>query len=207
MSGIEIVGLVAGILPLIELAIKAVNEVKDAQQAPQSYLNVATRLPLIQEILEFVKTEAEKSEADGSESRYKSIQPLLQNCKAKAKELKSLLESVKPEPGASPYRRAEIAMRRVRQEGRLKEVMNNMLQAIQLIAAHRTLSGATDTQVAMLARAIKETSAASPRFGDTFGHYGIGPQINNTGNGPQNNNTGGGIQVTAHTITFNRDSA
>ncbi|KAM5382496.1 hypothetical protein ACJZ2D_002500 [Fusarium nematophilum] len=51
MSGAEIVGLISGIIAIIDASIKFCNAAADTSSLPSGFGDVATRLPLVQETL------------------------------------------------------------------------------------------------------------------------------------------------------------
>ncbi|KAJ5737114.1 uncharacterized protein N7483_002239 [Penicillium malachiteum] len=93
MSGAEasfVVGLISGTISIIE-AIKTVYDAaKDAQGQPETFRQVAARLPLVIKILQSARWTAQALD----EIAQEALEPTLESCKAKAEALQKIFKKV-----------------------------------------------------------------------------------------------------------------
>ena len=83
MSGTEaafVVGLISGVISIIEATKTAYDAAKDAKGQPEAFRQVAARLPLVIEILRSVTERIQSLD----ETAQEALEPILESCKAKA---------------------------------------------------------------------------------------------------------------------------
>jgi hypothetical protein len=93
MSGAEarfVVSLIAGVISIIDATKTVYDAAKDAEGQPEAFRQVATRLPLVNEILHSAKERTKTLD----ESAQEALEPILESCKVKAKNLKKLFQKV-----------------------------------------------------------------------------------------------------------------
>ena len=85
MSGAEIIGLISGIVSIIDAALKAYDAATDATSLPSAFRDAAARLPLIQNTLKITMNGLiNKPESSSSGIELKEM---LDNCTQKATKL------------------------------------------------------------------------------------------------------------------------
>ncbi|KAF4637350.1 hypothetical protein G7Y89_g706 [Cudoniella acicularis] len=93
MSGTEaafVVGLISGVISIIEATKTVYNAAKDAKGQPEAFRQVAARLPLVIEIL---RSATERMQSL-NETAQEALEPILESCKAKAENLKKIFQKV-----------------------------------------------------------------------------------------------------------------
>ncbi|KAH6883819.1 SesA protein [Thelonectria olida] len=205
MSGFEIIGLISGILTILETVSTLHRAVENAHGLPPALREVARRLPLVQDTLKSAEGHIKQSGAN--EKACAAIKPIVEGCKEKAERLRDVLQEMAPETDDSRLQRVGLAIRMLGKNRWAEELMKGMLEDAHLLAGNRAIKAATEEQVTELRRAVQELSEVSPSAPDggrspMFAHYGTGHQFNNAGDGTQKTNTGDGKQFVAHTMTF-----
>ncbi|KAI1209727.1 uncharacterized protein F4807DRAFT_426098 [Annulohypoxylon truncatum] len=197
MSGAEVVGLISGIIAIIDASLKLYEAIDDSAGLPQSFRDVATRLPLIHDTLETASTGlAEEEDAPPTTSRIALVK-MLESCRDKAAELKKVLQAVMPAAGASRTERWAKALRTVPNADKVENLMNGILRDLQVLIGNRSVKAATQAQVARLIdemkRGGKADGGSSPAI--SLHNASTGSQYVHSGHGNQNIANGGGIQV------------
>ncbi|KAH7132724.1 SesA protein [Dactylonectria macrodidyma] len=205
MSGFEIIGLISGILTILDTVSKLYSVVENAESLPLAFREIARRLPLVQDTLRSAEGYIKQNDADGMACA--AIKPIVESCKGKAERLRDVLQEMAPGANDSRLQRYRLAIRTLGKSHRVEELMKGMLEDAHLLAGNRAVKAATEAQVGELLRAMRELSEAPPSVPDagrspTFAHYGTGHQFNNAGSGTQSINTSDGKQFVACTMTF-----
>ncbi|KAI5457667.1 SesA protein [Mariannaea sp. PMI_226] len=205
MSGLEIIGLISGILTILDTVSTLHEAVQNAHGLPPALRNIARRLPLVQDTLK--SAEGHIKQSGENETTYAAIKPIIENCKEKAERLRGVLQEMAPETDHSRFQRIGLAIRILSKSHRAEELMKGLLEDAHLLAGNRAIKAATEEQVAELRRAVQELSevSSSGPNGSTspmFAHYGTGHQLNNAGEGIQRINMGDGKQFVAQTMIF-----
>ncbi|EFR01949.1 SesA protein [Nannizzia gypsea CBS 118893] len=208
MSGIEAIGLISGIISIVDTAIKLHDALKNADCLPRAFQEVALRLPVVKDTLTTVKGHLEENGGDAA--TFQAIMPVIEGCSDNAEALKNILQEVMVSPDHSRLQRYRLAIRRLGKGSQVEELMKTLLENVQLLAGNRAIKAATEAQVSEVLEAIHALSDVPPSAPDTpgsvsFAHYGTGSQFNNADGGTQNNNTGSGRQYIAHSMTFGSD--
>jgi hypothetical protein len=206
MSGAEIIGLISGIITILDTVTKLYNNFKDATDLPPAFREVAQKLPLIQDILQTAERHLDDSNPD--DESCQAITHIVELCKDKAQRLVAIFQEVSPQPDSSRLERYIRAVKTLGKANRVESLMKGILEDVQLLAENRAIQGATEAQVGKLVEAIQELSSMPPSVPDegfphTYYNSGSGPQNINRGDGVQNNNTGSGQQFTGMIQTLN----
>jgi hypothetical protein len=93
MSGAEaafVVGLISGVISIIEATKTIYDAAKDAKGQPEAFRQVAARLPLVTAILHKAKERTQALD----EMAQEALEPTLESCKTKAKKLKKMFQKV-----------------------------------------------------------------------------------------------------------------
>jgi PII-like signaling protein len=89
MSGAEagfVVGLISGVISIIEATKTVYDAAKDARGQPEAFRQVATRLPLVIEILRSAEERAQALD----EMAQETLEHIVKSCKAKAEKLQEI---------------------------------------------------------------------------------------------------------------------
>lgn len=204
MSGAEVIGLVSGILTIIDTISKLYSAIENTHNLPQAFREVGRRLPLIQDTLKIAE---ERMNRNDHGTTYAAIRPAVKSCKETAERLKQILQELAPGPDSSRVQRYRLAVRMLGKDSQVEKLMKSILEDVYLLAGNQAIRAATEAQVGEVLKAIQYMSNVPPSAlyavrSHTFAHYGTGYQINNTCQGTQNVNTGHGNQFTAHSMTF-----
>src|SRR5271170_1325665 len=96
MSGAEagfVVGLISGVISIIEATKTVYDAAKDAKGQPEAFRQVAARLPLVIEILHSAKARAQALDETAEEAE-EALEHILKSCKAKAEKLQEIFQKV-----------------------------------------------------------------------------------------------------------------
>ncbi|KAI2793112.1 hypothetical protein POX_b03160 [Penicillium oxalicum] len=202
MSGAEAIGLISGVIAIIDATIKIYSAVSDVSGLPEAFRDTSTRLPLVRETLQSALQNLEMS--DPEDSLYQAIKPVLDSCEQKASRLEEIFRTVIPSASASRMERYLRAVRTLGKGSLVESLMQGMLRDVQLLAHNRVMKLATDEQLGELARAEDEVSAIPPSLPPqclrSISNSGPGIQNVNTGGGTQNNNNRSGQQFIGGTF-------
>lgn len=191
MSGAEarfVIGLISGVISIIEATKTAYDAAKDAKGQPEVFRQVAARLPLVIEILYSVEERIHTLD----ETVQDALEPIMESCKAKAENLMKIFQKVIRKDDDNWYDRYKKALRK---GDKVECLMEGILKDIQVLACEKLKGTATETQVKEIEEAIKQMNEM-PSFlqdetgGITQNHQGSGNNNGNTGRGAQHNGTG-----------------
>ncbi|KAK3291304.1 uncharacterized protein B0H64DRAFT_349303 [Chaetomium fimeti] len=165
MSGAEIIGLISGIIAIVDATAKVYAAANNASGLPEAFRDVATRLPLVHKTLQSVSEHLNTNSPD--EDSCKAISPILQRCENRATQLEKVFRDVIPQADASRMERYLLAARTLAKGGTVESLMKGVLEDVQLLASGRVMELATEASIASLMRkAIEEVSAIPPSLPD-----------------------------------------
>ncbi|KAJ4141890.1 hypothetical protein NW754_014680 [Fusarium falciforme] len=189
MSGMEVISLISAIIGIIDGTSKLVKAIKDSRDLPDGFNAVSERLPLIRAVLQ--ATERRIKESTEGQGDFGAVQALLESCQNQALRLKSIMQDVTIQPGATFADRSLLAVRRLAKESKMEQLMKRLLENVQLLAAIQTIKPPTYANIPAAPSIYKASAVA---------HYGIGHQFSNIGSGQQHVNMGKGQQVFTHSM-------
>lgn len=188
MSGAEVLGLISGIISVVDASLEIYNAVKDASGLPPSFRDIASRLPAIKLTL---RKALDGLDAGRSDNSVESIRSSLEMCKRKVEELEGIFRSaLRPSnaPGlASRISKPLKAMRTIRKADRVTFLKTGIMEDLQVLTASQAFQTATRAQIESLSETVRSGHIrnGSPSF-----------SIRNTGNGKQTIHSGVGTQHT-----------
>lgn len=196
MSGAEVIGIISGIIAILDAAVKVYSVVKDSSNLPPAFRDAARRIPLIQDTLRTAEMHLKEYDQDEA---YKTMRPTLEGCKDKAEHLREIFQKVTAQDKTLSFERYSRAARALGKRTRVESIMKGMLEDVHLLTENHAIKAATEAQVGKLVEAISEMSAIQPSLPDdgssfSFQNSGSGSQNVNTGSGTQNINAGTGYQ-------------
>lgn len=197
MSGMEVISLISAIIGIIDGTSKLVKTIKDGRDLPDGFNAVSERLPLIRAVLQ--AAEIRIKESTEGQGDFGAVQALLESCQDQALRLKSIMQDVTIQPGATFADRSLLAARRLAKEGKMEQLMKRLLENVQLLAAIQTIKPPTDGKVPGAIQALADPTPSIYKA-SAVAHYGIGHQFSNMGGGQQHVNMGKGQQIFAHSM-------
>ncbi|KAF5600694.1 Het-eN [Fusarium pseudoanthophilum] len=178
MSGIEVVGLVSGILTILETIGKLSDAIKNAKDLPPAFREVADKLPIVRDILQAVEKHLSTSPDQGSDDAIKAV---LKHCRDKAEKLEKLFKAVDPSEDTSSLKRYALMVRSLGKGHRVEILSKGMMEDVKLLVQNHAAQAATEAQVAKLTEAIQEISSVEPSLAEeeavTQTHYGSGDNV------------------------------
>ena len=187
MSGAEdavVVGLISGVISIIEATKTVYDAAKDAKGQPEAFRQVAARLPLLIEILH----SAEERARALNKTAQEALEPLLNLLEDKALKVKNIVEKVGRKDGDKWYDRYKKGVAAATKGSKVESLMGEILKDVQVIACEKLEGTATSAQVKELEEAIKEMKELSSSLTDEAGSI----TQTSTGSGDNNATTGPG---------------
>ncbi|KAK0731912.1 quinon protein alcohol dehydrogenase-like superfamily [Lasiosphaeris hirsuta] len=161
MSGAEVIGIISGVIAIIDATAKIYNAAKDASGLPEAFRDIATRLPLVCKTLQTVSRNLNNTIPD--EECYEAIKPVLQRCESRATQLEKIFTDVIPQADASRMERYALAALTWGKGDTVESLMKGILEDVQLLTSNRVAELPTQTNiVAVIREAIEEVSAIPP---------------------------------------------
>lgn len=157
MSGAEVIGIISGVIAIVDAITKIYKAANHASGLPEAFRDVALRLPLVRS---FLQTLSENTTGISDEEWCKAIEPVLQRCKDRATQLEGIFKDVVPQADASRMERYRLAMPTLRKGGTVESLMKGILEDIQLLSSNRVAELPTETSFTVeIRKAIEEVSA------------------------------------------------
>ena len=198
MSGAEVLGVISGIIQVIDGTVKLYRAAKDISALPSSFKDAASRLPLVQHTIARIQESLVENELP--RHTQEAIKTALEACMLKARKLESVFRLVTMPPGASRLDRYRRALRVLPKADQVDGLMSGILADLQLLTGNSALQWVAMPRPAT--RPLKELNRGSPlvKHGGndawmSFSNTGPGQQIVSTSNGNQNINLGSGPQM------------
>lgn len=188
MSGAEataVISLISAVIGIVQATKQVYDAANDATGLPEAFRQVAEKLPLVEDTLRLAEVSVDNKSA-------KIIKPVIEICRGKATLLKELIKKVVPKADASREERYWAALRTLRKGSRVETLMEDILENLHRLAAHRTFAVAA--KLAELAAAVEEFSKIPPSAPDSVCDSPTGTKIDQTiqsgGTGYQQNPSG-----------------
>lgn len=163
MSGTEavaILGVISAIISIIDGMKQVYDATASAKGLPEAFTEVASRLPIITNILGAV--EQYIKDGDITEDLYKGVKQVIQACRDKAKQLEDIFRKVIPGENALRRERYFLAVKTLGKGNEVEKLMKGILEDVQLLVGEHNMKIATKDQVEQIAKAVKEVSAIPP---------------------------------------------
>lgn len=178
MSGAEVVGLISAIISIVDAIGKVSKALKDANDLPRAFHEVAERLPLVRDTLRAVESHIKNSADEGT---YQAIEKVLKNCKDKAAQLDELFKVVAPSQGRPRMKRYAVALLRVGKQNRVENLATGMMEDARLLVLNYAVQAASEAQVSELRDAIEDLSSMESSLPESSAtnqtHHGSGDNI------------------------------
>lgn len=190
MSGAEflvVISAMASIIGVVEATKQVYDAAKDKSGLPAQFRDVASKLPLVHDILKTASDHVRKSDLDIIPDPFAST---IKACEIKARQLQAIFNKVVPQADENGLIRYYKAARAIGKGGRVETLMRGVLEDLQLLSINHTMKVVTEDQVKELKEAIEAVSKLEPSIPDEE-FEDTGRTFNNYGSGPMNNPIGG----------------
>lgn len=159
MSVADVIGIISGIIAIIDATIKVYAAATDASGLPEAFRVVAKRLPLVQETLQaawgHLNTNPDKAFCN-------AMKPVLEDCQDKVNRMRAIFEKVVPQADASRTERYLLAARTLGKGHTVESLMKGILDDVHLLTSNRVTNLPTGAEIADLIRASIEDLSAVP---------------------------------------------
>ncbi|KAH8200762.1 hypothetical protein TruAng_005079 [Truncatella angustata] len=161
MSGAEIIGIISGIIAIVDATVKVYAAATDASGLPEAFRDVAKRLPLVRETLQTAWGYLDVANPD--EAFCNAMKPILEDCADKAKRLAVIFEKVVPQANNSKTERYWRVTRTLLKGDTVESLMKGVLIDVQLLTGNRVTKLPTESEIAdRIQEAIERVSAIPP---------------------------------------------
>lgn len=188
MSGIEIFGLIAGIISVAETIANVYEAIKDLSELPAAFHEVNNRLPLVDKVLLAAKGQAKNTTPEEA----KAVEDLLKGSKEKTDALLEIFKKIearsKKKSLLAIYEKVALKLNKGN-GSRVETLMDNVLKDLQILSTYQTFQTAIGSQKGDLEKAREELAKVEPSLPDTTFETKPGSAINYGKD--QNNNFGG----------------
>lgn len=162
MSGIEIVGLISAIIDITKTTVETYQAIKNLHDLPEAFDEVNRRFPLVTQTLQ--KAEDESKNATPEEK--KALEPLLESCRNKAKELLDIFKNIQESKDKSFRSAYRAIVTKMRKDARVETLMDNILKDLGVLAAHHAFQDTMQRQVEPLQIARDDLAKVTPSIPD-----------------------------------------
>jgi len=125
MAGLEIIGMIATAVEILDTISKMWGSIQDANGYPGAFSEVAKRIPVLQDSLRNIKLSMNGYNQD--EESYRTIKLIMEGFIENAKRLAEIFRTVISEPADSRINRYSKSVRMVGKSGRVETLMGAML--------------------------------------------------------------------------------
>ncbi|KAM0491832.1 hypothetical protein ACHAP8_010336 [Fusarium lateritium] len=178
MSGIEVIGLIGSIVGIVQFIAEVSNALKNAKDLPEAFQEVGDRIALVQDILQKVENNIDRTADDGT---YQAVRTILEDCKDKAKQLEAIFQAVASTDKTPRIKRYALVVKRLGKGKRVEVLAKGMIEDTQLLVMEHTAQAATEDQLTKLADAIEVLSEIEPSLPEegsiTQNHSGSGDNV------------------------------
>ncbi|KFY87014.1 hypothetical protein V500_07258 [Pseudogymnoascus sp. VKM F-4518 (FW-2643)] len=190
-AGAAVVGLISGVISIIEATKTIYDAAKDVKGQPETFRQVHARLVLVIGILNRARERA----LIVDKTTQEALEPILESCKAKAKNLQKIFQKVIRKDDDKWYNRYKKALSTLGKEYKVECLMEEILKDIQVLVYERLMGTATNAQLKEIQEAIKEmnempSSLQGETRGGTQNYQGSSNNNANTIRGARRNGTG-----------------
>ena len=205
-EAVTILGVISSIISIVDGIKQVYDAASNTKGLPEAFREVATRLPIIQDILGLARRHVNQGNADMN--AFEGVMDVVEHCEKKAQKLQELFQRVLPVDDASRTKRYISEVRTLGKGVRVETLMKGMLEDVRLLGINHGIAIKNNTQWKALDKAIKEMAALPPSLlshtieeGDFVATHSGSGAVNQV-QGTQFNNPGSGHLYHAQTITF-----
>jgi hypothetical protein len=159
-DAIAVLGLISSLISVIDGAKQVYDASRSAQGLPETFRDVANRLPIVTSILSTAGQHIKDGNA--SEDLCKGVKQVIEACQEKAKKLEDLFRKVIPDDNASRSERYLSAVRTLGKGNEVEKLMKGILEDVQLLAHEHSMKMASNIQLEQITTAVEEVEAIPP---------------------------------------------
>jgi hypothetical protein len=175
MSGIEIFGLIAGIISVTETLINVYGAIKDLDELPAAFHEVNNRLPLVEQILLAAKAQTKNV----TKEEAKAIEDILKGSKEKVDSLLKIFKKISARLEKKSVRTFyQKVVLKLGSGSRVETLMDNVLKDLQVLSTYHAFETAIGNQAAALEKAREEIAKVEPSVPDSVFEAKSGTAIN-----------------------------
>lgn len=149
-----IVGLISGTIAIVNTTATFYDSFKDVNGQPEEFRSIASKFPLVLEILEAAKEDEAARRLD--ESVRSEAENNIKACTEKVKALQKIFKAVLRHDDDNWLERYKKAIVGLSKGKRAEELMKEIMGHIELVTCDRLMGTATTTQIEKLQGAIQE---------------------------------------------------
>lgn len=196
MSGVEVLGVISGVIGILDSSIKIYDSVLKDKKLPETFKIVRSRMPFILDTLQICANKLRPNEASMPPNILDALDEIVFACEEKAGKLQKIFEKVIPTEEGSREQYLKVVQRWGKGK-QVEELMEAVTKDVQLLVNHDAVRSATPEQNDQLEHIVKEmqslrSSIAEEQHQPLRFESGGGAQTNNvnSGSGQQVNNNG-----------------
>ena len=145
MSGAEalaVLSLLANVAGVLDFTWKVLERAKDARDGsrglPKTFQDVKIKLPLLNDALNITKAQVETGNLN--KDSCKNIEPVLEDCISKIKELNLIIDECRPKKNAPWYEREWKAITSLKHDKKIEDISKQIWRIIQLLTYYHVVS-------------------------------------------------------------------
>ncbi|KAI6908016.1 hypothetical protein KC318_g4546 [Hortaea werneckii] len=232
MSGAEVItvlGLISSVITIIEASRDVFDAASSADGLHEAFRTVSQNVPLVLNILRDCKRAQEQVEKDYNETcdedlkrnieeSSKDVEPLIQACQERARQLQEIFQKVIPGENANWVERYRKAVRALGpgKKRKVEDLMKDILEKLQLLHTSRFFKSGNEKktedrseELETAVAQLSELSSSLPENEGQYNHYGAGGMFIHPGEGTQHNYSqsggSGNRQYNAGTLNIGKD--
>ena len=167
MSGAEalvVISVITNIITLTEFSCDVISRIKkygeNAQEVPEAFRGIQAVLPLISSTLIRTRNQVECGMLD--DDTCEVLRPVLEECQNKMEQLKAIFKDVMAEEGASKLKRGLMAIKSIRKEKEVKEIVQALDRFVTHLTHYHASEGVTTREIESLKGAMSSMSVKQP---------------------------------------------
>ncbi|KAJ5760217.1 TPR repeat protein [Penicillium odoratum] len=197
MSGLDVLGGISAVIGLLDASIKIYDSAQHDIKLSATFEVIRLRLPVLLHTLEICKSHLGSRQDAIPEEICEALENTLENCDAKASNLRAIFERIIPGESDRWNVRYSKILRRLGKGNKVEELMTSITEDVQLVVNHDAVHSANAREnlelenIIQEMKSIKSSVSTEDSSSMTFSSGG-GAQTNNVnnGSGQQINNNG-----------------
>lgn len=188
MSGLEVIGGISGVIAILDATKKVWESAKKDINLPKTFIEVARRLPILQETLQTCENHLKPIANELPKDAIEAVDKSVESIKSRARELRDIFEETIPGSDSNRMDRLKKAVKSLGKGKKVEELMQKISMGTRDIANLHVVKSASPELAKNMDKLIKELGDFEPSLpneksqGNSYINYGE-RQYNNTGTG------------------------
>jgi len=192
-----VLGLVLSIITIFDTVKQISRTARNAKGVPEVFDDACQSLPFAENTLKAIRSSLAKQSTASPEGQDNgAVKAVLEGCKVKAAQLKTIFEKVLPGEDAGRLERYYNAVRTLGKGTKVEALTEGILRDVQSLVNDHAMREATATDMEGIEESIKKLAELKPSVpdslfetepGTSMTHYGSGDIRSNTVYGRQHN--------------------